>query len=144
MRIEPLTAAHVYAMTPQEAQAELPLEERVALAMAQAEAGLAYAVLDGETVACIGGVVCDETWPGRGVVWSIIAEGMGSRMLPLTRIVRIFLDGLPLPRLELYVDAQFIPGCKWARLLGFALETPLPMKKFLPNGNAAYMFGRVQ
>lgn len=142
MRLEPLTAAHVRALCPQDAQSDLSIEDRVGLCMAQAEAGLAYAVMDGDDVACVGGVLCDAGWPGRGVVWSIVAEG--ARMHGLTRIVRVWLDGLPLPRLELYVDATFLPGCKWARLLGFELETPTPMRKFLPNGSDAYMFGRVQ
>lgn len=142
MRLEALTEAHVRALQPQAAQSDLSTEDRVALALAQADAGLAYAALEDDTVVCAGGVVCDESWPGRGVVWAIVGEG--APMRPLTRIVRTWLDGLPLPRLELYVDAQFLPGCKWARLLGFELETPLPMRRFLPNGNAAYMFGRVQ
>jgi hypothetical protein len=40
------------------------------------------------------------------------------------------------------VDAGFGAGCRWAELLGFSLETPEPMKKYLPNGRDAYLYAR--
>jgi hypothetical protein len=143
MIIEPLTAAHVLLLEPQPAQAELPLHERVELALRQADAGQAWAVCEGLEVLGIGGVIADPGWPYRWVVWALLSKHVGPRLLQLTRLTRSRLDAMPFRRLELYVDAQFPPGCRWARQLGFKLETPEPMAAFLPNGNGAYLFGRV-
>jgi hypothetical protein len=144
MMVTPLTEADVRAIEPQAAQ-DLPTEARVALVMAQAQAGPCAAVVaDDGTVLLLGGVITDENWPGRGVGWTVLSRHAGPHMRQLTRIVATWLDGLGFPRLEMYVDAQFPQGCRWARLLGFALETPLPMRRFLPNGNGAYLFGRVR
>jgi hypothetical protein len=144
MMVVPLTEADVRAIEPQAAQ-DLPVEARVALVMAQAQAGPCASIVDATgTVLLLGGVITDENWPGRAVGWTILSRHAGPHMRQLTRTVSDWLDGLGIARLEMYVDAQFPQGCRWARLLGFAQETPLPMRRFLPNGNGAYLFGRVR
>lgn len=145
IRPAPLTEAHARALVPQPAQAaELDDAARVALILAQAQAGPSVAMLGpGGAVLCVGGVITDPGWPHRGIAWAVLAAGAGPYMRPLTREVRVWLDGRRLRRLEMYVDAQFTQGARWARMLGFKLETPLPMRHFLPNGNGAYLFGRV-
>lgn len=144
MIIAPITEADVRAIEPQPSQ-DLPTEARVTLVMAQAQAGPCGAVLsDAGQVLMLGGVITDEGWPHRAIGWTILSRHAGPHMRPLTRTVADWLDGLGFPRLEMYVDAQFPQGSRWARLLGFALETPLPMRHFLPNGNGAYLFGRVR
>lgn len=142
--LHPLTVAHARALMPQPAQDDLSEDERLGLIEAHAAAGPCAALVapDG-TVLCVGGVVLDPAWPHRGVVWSLVSAHAGPHMLNLTRAVRAWLDQVPVRRFELYVDAQFPQGARWARLLGFQLETPEPMRHFLPNGNGAYMFGRV-
>lgn len=142
--LHPLTLAHARALVPQSAQDDLPEAERLGLIEAHAAAGPSVAMVGpGGVVLCVGGVAMDPAWPHRGVVWSLVSAHAGPYMTGLTRAVRDWLDQVPVKRFELYVDAQFPQGARWARLLGFELETPNPMRHFLPNGNGAYMFGRV-
>ena len=153
MCVEPLTLDHVQRLVPQPAQAEASMTERSALAMANASSGPAYAALVGDTVVCVGGLIADPGWPGRAVAWALLSADCGAHLRELTSACRAYL-GYQLTsgafrRIELYVDAQFTQGCRWARLLGFTLETrdehgePRAMPGFLPNGNGAYLFGRV-
>lgn len=136
-----MTEAHVLALAPQRDQAGDGLEARARLAIAQAELGEAWAVLADDEVIAVAGVT--EAWEGRGIAWSLLSESAGRHMVSLTRAVRRYLDGLKYRRLEMYVDAQFSAGCRWAGLLGFERETPKPMRSFTPNGNAAYLYGRI-
>lgn len=143
LRIEPMTAEHARRIQPQEQQAIESADERVSIAMQQANHGPCWAVLDptGEVLA-IAGVT--EVWEGRGIAWSVLSRNAGPHLVALTRSVVRYLDSLSFQRLELYVDAQFAAGCRWARLLGFELETPEPMLRFLPNGSGAYLFARTK
>jgi hypothetical protein len=140
--IVPLQEHHVRALTPQQAQAGQSEAERVHDAMALAQSGSGWALVCEEGVAAIAGV--QAQWGGRGVAWCLLSDLAGAHMVPLTRAVRRYLDGLDYARIEMYVDAQFAEGCRWARLLGFKNETPEGMPRFLPNGNTAFMYGRTR
>lgn len=133
---------HVRSLVPQSAQAGIPTEDRVADAMALAQAGPAWAVVAEEGVVCLAGV--QPQWGGRAVAWALLSESVGRHMLALTRAAVRYFDGLDYGRIEMYVDAEFAEGCRWARLLGFTNETPGGMAKFLPNGNRAFMYGRAR
>lgn len=94
---------------------------------------------EGRLVA-IGGAI--ELMPGRAWVWLLLDPA--APMTALTRYLRAFIAALGYRRTEMYVDATFTPGCKWAKLLGFINETPdQPMAAFFSNGNAAYLYARV-
>lgn len=141
--IVPMTEAHVRAIEPQEQQCGDGEAERVRIAMMQADLGPCWAALSSNgVVLAIAGVT--EAWEGRGIAWSVLSRHCGPHLLALTRTVRRYLDGMDYARLEMYVDAQFAEGCRWAQMLGFELETPNPMRRFLPNGNGAYLFGRTR
>jgi hypothetical protein len=105
--------------------------------------GPAYAAIDYDgTVLALAGVA--HMWAGRGGAWTLLSQDAGRRMIALTRGVQRYLDGLEYRRLEMYVDAQFAAGRRWAEMLGFVNETPEGMPGFLPNGNTAFMYGRVR
>lgn len=87
------------------------------------------AVLDGAPVAC-GGTLLQ--WPGRHQAWMYMNEGTGPHMLPLTKAVARALGGVK-GRVEFTVRADFAQGHRWARLLGFEVETPL-LKGYGPEG----------
>ena len=140
--IVPLQEHHVRAIQPQEAQSGQPVEERVRDAMGLAKTGSAWAVVGEEGVMCVAGV--QAQWDGRGIAWCLLDRRAGGRMLTMTRTVMRYLDGLNYARLEMYVDASFQAGCRWAEMLGFKNETPNGMPRFLPNGNAAFMYGRTK
>lgn len=142
IHLAPLTQAHVRALTPQAEQAFESLEERIEYAMDYAAAGPAFAALWQENVLCVGGTV--QVWPGRGIAWSLVSANAGPHMVALTRLVRCVLDAPNFKRLEMCVDAEHDAAGRWARLLGFELETPKPMRAFTPAGRAAYLYGRVK
>lgn len=103
--------------------------------------GYAWTALDdGEPMACAGVV---EVWQGRAYAWALLSEHAGRHMLALTREIRFRLARLPFRRVEMAVDAGFDAGARWARMLGFRLETPEPMRGYLPHGHDAFLFARV-
>lgn len=145
MIVVPLHDAHVRAIRPQPQQVGEAgdVEARVLEVRALAASGPAYAAIDADgTVLALAGVA--HLWDGRGGAWTLLSEDAGRRMVSLTRGIRRYLDGLHYRRLEMYVDAQFAAGRRWAEMLGFVNETPAGMPGFLPNGNTAFMYGRVR
>ena len=80
---------------------------------------------------------------GRMIAWILLDEECGKWLLPLTRFLRVFIDEYHSPRVEMHVCAGFGAGEKWARLLGFTNETPMPMRRFFPDGSDAYLYARV-
>jgi hypothetical protein len=97
-------------------------------------------LIDGRVVACAGFVTI---WAGRIQVWSVVSATIGAKgMMVLTRAV---LRGLALKkgRVEAIVADNFKAGHRWARMLGFTLETPVAMRGFFPNGGDAFLYARV-
>jgi len=131
----PFDPAHVGQMRVQRMQAH----ELDAQSLADPYGRAWTAMADGAPVAC-GGLV--EVWTGRAYAWALLSESAGPHMLALTRAIRSGLAQSPFRRVEMAVDAGFDAGRRWAELLGFRLETPEPMRAFLPNGRDAYLFAR--
>jgi hypothetical protein len=138
--VEPFKAEHLARMRVQEAQ----LMEAASLspAMLRAlEATDAWATLiDGE-VLLVGGLA--EMWAGRAVLWSYVSANAGPHMVRLTKGVRRLLDASGFARVEVYVDADFEAGHRWAQALGFRLEAKI-MTAFFPDGRDAALYGRVR
>lgn len=104
--------------------------------------GLAWtALVDARPICCAGLI---EVWAGRAYAWALLHEDVGPHLLALTRGIRSRLDETPFARIEMAVDADFEAGRRWAVLLGFTLETPQPMRHFLPSGRAAYQYARIR
>ena len=86
-------------------------------------------VCDGEPVVC-GGFI--QQWPGRYMSWSYVDPAHGKNMVIITREVKKKVDEIQ-GRIEMTVRASFTQGLRWARLLGFSVETPL-MRGYGPEG----------
>lgn len=143
IHLVPMSQAHVSAIELQAEQAYLTPEDRMNVAAAQAGYGPCWAALaDDGMVVAIGGM-CDS-WAGRAICWSGLSKHAGPHMLALTRAMRRMMDELPYHRLEMYVDAGSATAQRWAEMLGFHNETPTPMRSFLPDRRAAYLYGRVR
>jgi hypothetical protein len=84
------------------------------------DAGLAFAVIDGDRVVAIGGV--RNVWQDRGIAWGLLASGIGATMVPITRAVRRFLSVCPTRRIEAEVAADHEEGRRWIEMLGFERE----------------------
>ena len=95
------------------------------------------AVHNGEPVAC-GGYVTQ--WPGRHVCWMFMNYVAGPHMLSITRAVIKKLDAIS-GRLELTVRCDFRAGHRWAKMLGFLVETQT-MKAYGPEGEDHTLYVR--
>lgn len=100
----------------------------------------AFTVMDGDEVLMCAGVL--QVWPGRAVCWSMLAEGIGHRMVACVRHALRFLAEQPAGRYEMDVEFGHAEGERMARALGFELETPR-LRAFYPNGGDGTMFVRV-
>jgi hypothetical protein len=139
MTVAPYSREHLFAIRIQPAQADVAQWVTPEMA-AGLESPDSWTVLrDGEPVFC-GGFW--EYWQGRAVVWAIVSPAAGPLMARITRGVIRYLDLLPHRRVEVYADAAFPAGDRWARMLGFRHEGTLAA--FLPNGNDAHIYARVR
>lgn len=86
------------------------------------------AVVDGDPVACAGTL---QQWPGRHLAWAYITRGTLPLMPWITEEVRKNLAGVK-GRIELTVRKDFPVGQRWARTLGFEVETPV-LKAYGPE-----------
>lgn len=101
-----------------------------------------WTALAGEEVLGCAGVV--KIWSGRYVAWSYLSpQRSGRYMRQITRAVRAFIEELDARRIELSVVADFEAGHRWAKMLGFTLETPA-MPGFGPNGETHAMYVKVK
>lgn len=107
-------------------------------ALQSREGSMAYTALEGDEVLACGGII--DVWPGRGLGWMFLSQNAGRRMLSITRAVKRAIEAYPLRRIEITVDDGFENGHQWARMLGFRLETPEPMKGYMPDGRAAFQY----
>ncbi len=96
---------------------------------------------EGRVLACAGVI---EMWPDRAMAWAWISSVAGPYFAGVHRAVRRFLDVCPFRRVELTVLAGFEPGMRWARMLGFTLETPEPMRAYGVDGCDYYLWARVR
>jgi hypothetical protein len=84
---------------------------------------------DEEPLLC-GGTI--EQWPGRHIAFAYLNKTTGSHMIFTTKEAVRLLNNAK-GRLEFTVRKDFEKGHRWARLLGFTVETPL-MRAFGPEG----------
>ena len=73
-----------------------------------------------------------EQWPGRHVAWAYLNKTTGKHMLWTTRKARDILGAVK-GRLEMTVRSDFAAGQRWAKMLGFEVETPR-LRQYGPEG----------
>lgn len=81
-------------------------------------------------------------WPGRASCWALLADGIGSLMVPLTRAVTAWLETAPHRRLECTCAADDARGHRWANLLGFEREGL--MRAYGADGRDYVLYARVR
>lgn len=141
MNIIPFEAEHLRALNLQAAQRKFDDEFMPDHARALEMAGNAYTAMDGGVPIACSGIV--EQWEGRALAWAMLADDIGGqRFVRVHRAVRRFIDVAPYRRIEMQVDAEHAQAVRWARLLGFDVESK--MRAFLPNGRDAFMFVRIR
>lgn len=86
-------------------------------------------IVDGNPVCCAGLV---QQWPGRHTAWAYLVRGTLPHMSWITPTARELIGAKP-GRVEFTVRVDFPAGQRWARQLGFKVETPL-LKAYGPEG----------
>lgn len=86
-------------------------------------------VEDGDPVVCAGTIL---QWPGRHTAWAYLNPATGPAMMRATREVGRKILNVK-GRIEFTVRCDFENGHRWAKLLGFEVETPL-LKAYGPDG----------
>jgi hypothetical protein len=142
MIVVPFEAQHMRQMAEQDATASLSAHIRPDHMDALARSPWSFTgIVDGRVIGCAGVI---SFWPGRGEAWAALDRSCGRHMVTITKTARRFFEACPLNRIECIVAAGFQEGHRWAQMLGFVLQTPLPMEKYLPTGEAAFMYARVR
>lgn len=95
-------------------------------------------VVDGSPVVCAGTY---RQWPGRHVAWAYLGKSTGPHMLWITKQVLANLERVQ-GRVELTVRQDFPLGQRWAKMLGFRVETPC-LEKYGPQGENHVGFVRI-
>lgn len=93
---------------------------------------------------CIGAAGLIHAWKGRYIAWAMLSKHIGPYMLQVSRKVRSVLDDFPANRIEMVVIRDFEPGNRWAKLLGFHLETPDGMPGYYLDGGSANLYARIR
>lgn len=136
IRVEKFEPEHCQFMTPANGS------DRDALQGQMEEAtGDVWSFFWEDQLLAIGGMI--QQWQGRTIAWLVPDKDSGKHMTALTRFMRVFIEEYGCRRVEMFVDANYRPGWRFALLLGFTNETPVPMRKYMPNGNDAYLYARV-
>lgn len=122
VKIVPFEAWHADEMRVKLSPEELPMAMFVGVASQIERAGGAYSlVVDNEIIACAGTLLM---WPGRHQAWAVFTSAARPHMRRVTRFAKMVLSELK-GRVEITVVADYEKGHKWARMLGFEVETPL-------------------
>jgi len=74
-----------------------------------------------------------EMWPGRHQAWAYLNKNTGRHMGAVTKRALDVLGSVD-GRIEFTVRKDFEPGHRWAKIMGFSVESPL-MKGYDPDGS---------
>jgi hypothetical protein len=96
---------------------------------------------EGEVVCCYGVVFHHAN---RAEAWCVVHKGLPrAATIGIIRHIRKAISVLACPRLEATVMCKFKEGHRFVRGLGFVLECER-MRKYLPNGEDASLYVRVE
>ena len=139
MEIVPFEAEHLKRLELQAAQAYLSQWVTPEQGDALAEEPSFTALKDGKPIACAGIVTM---WFGRAIAWAYVSDTGPQDFIGVHRAVKGFLDVCYVQRIEMTVDCDFPQAHRWAKMLGFEMESER-MKSFLPNGDDSALYARV-
>ena len=138
MEIVPLRAEHCLALS-DFAPAHRTLKMTPEMAVDLEDVG-GFAVLDGDVLA-IGGIF--QQWRGVGLAWAWLSRSWRRHARAITAAAEAHLSASDLVRIETAVRCDYAAGHRWARRLGFTLETPCA-RKWGPDGSDYSIYVRVR
>lgn len=124
MQVVPMTAEH--AMMISDLEPVFDMAEIDARAAVELEEAGGFAVLDGDDVVALFGVL--ERWHGVGYGWCFLSRKWRKHAKAITRGVAEWLGKCPFHRIEVGVKVGAYRAHSWARRLGFEMETPVAQK----------------
>lgn len=139
IEVVPFKAAHLAAITLQDAQANLSDWVTVDQGLSLEEHNSYTALYQGQPVAAAGVI---NQWFGRATAWAFVGDVGPGVFLPVHRAVKRFLDGCYTQRLEMTVDCDFPQAHRWARMLGFTMECER-MRCYTPDGRDSALYARI-
>lgn len=95
-------------------------------------------VVDGDPICCAG---TWRQWADRHVAWAYLGDHCGPHMRWITNAVLENISRIK-GRIELTVRADYEAGHRWAKMLGFSVETPL-LAQYGPEGEDHVGYVRV-
>jgi hypothetical protein len=140
IEIVPLDPTHVDTLVVQGAQKEDPITINRQYAEAMLACGRAWSAMYGQQ--CIGCAGIADAGLGRGIAWAVLSADAGKHMIAITREARKNILASGFKRVELTVIGSFGAAHRWARLLGFHLETPHGMRYYYGNNELTYLYAR--
>ena len=96
---------------------------------------------DGDTPIGTAGIM--PMWSGTGLAWALLGLGWRKHARAITNEIIRVLDKTEMHRIELAVKVDFDAGKRWAKRLGFVLETPVA-RKWGPDQGDYSIFARVK
>ena len=137
LKIIPFRPEHLDALELQPAQMLTAAPDPARLGFGPAFSGF----VGGGVVACAGLV---PQGGGRAFCWALLSACGPAVFRQVRRAVKRGLDAYDFRRLEMTVDHDFENGRRWARTLGFRLETPDGMAAWSPDGRTFDLYARVR
>lgn len=128
MRVEPFKPEHLHLLDLQPHQRDW--QARIACEDFSALRGVT--VFDDHGPVAVGGIA--DLGDGKGEAWALLGVASGRRMVALTRMAERGMRASGFRYLQALVAADFKPGKRWARLLGFTKRGDLP--DYFTHGDA--------
>lgn len=97
-----------------------------------------------EGATCIAASGLYPLHPQRALAWALLSDKASKHLRPIVRQMKRVIDTYPARRIEMTVEANFVPGHRLATLLGFVCETPHGMPAFFPHGADGFLYARIK
>jgi hypothetical protein len=140
MRVIPFEPYHIDLLMAQGVQSAQVSHVPANYARFQKPAGASVTAFDGDRIIICGGIV--PNGDHMGDAWALLSKDAGRYMLWLHRATRRFLQMQRIRRIEATVPMGFVPGCRWAKLLGFRFEGK--MKAYGPEGDTHLRYALIR
>jgi hypothetical protein len=98
------------------------------------------AMVDGKPIGAAGVL---WMWRGRAQAWAFISDTGPKNFIRGHRVVKRFLDNCYVQRMEMTCDCDFPQAHRWAKMLGFTMETER-MPHYSPDGRDCSMYVRLR
>lgn len=138
--VTPFKAEHLAAIQLQDMQAHLSHWVTLEQGRGLEQYPSYTAFVDGDPIGAAGVI---HMWAGRALAWAFISKVDPHNFLKGHRVVKKFLDGCHVRRIEMTVDCDFPEAHRWAKMLGFTMECER-MVSYSPDGRDSALYVRLR